>query len=85
MLRKAFTIGAILTAVVIVAILLSVCVEKEKITLPSSESTEPPKPSIYQEEILAFMVHVMFMSYQNPQEKKPLSANQHTQVHLQPL
>ena len=51
MLRKAFAIGAILTTVVIVAILLSVCVEKEKITLPSSESTEPPKPSIYQEEI----------------------------------
>ena len=50
MLRKAFAIGAILTAVVIVAILLSVCVEKEKITLPSSESPEPPKPYIYQEE-----------------------------------
>ncbi|RLG38307.1 MAG: hypothetical protein DRN91_03085 [Candidatus Alkanophagales archaeon] len=50
MLRKAFTIGAILTAVVIVVILLSGCVEKEKITLPSSESTEPPKPHIYQEE-----------------------------------
>ena len=50
MLRKAFTIGAILTAVVIVAILLSGCVEKEKITLPSSESPEPPKPYTYQEE-----------------------------------
>ena len=56
MLRKAFTIGAILTAVVIVAILLSVCVEKGKITLPSSESTEPPKPSIYKEDITQYYV-----------------------------
>ena len=56
MLRKAFAIGAILTAVVIVAILLSGCVEKEKITLPFSESTEPPKPSIYQEDITQYYV-----------------------------
>ena len=47
MLRKAFTIGAILTAVVIVAILLSVCVEKimPPSISPTNSEAERKKPS----------------------------------------
>jgi len=47
MLRKAFTIGAILTAVVIVAILLSVCVEKimPPSISPTNSEAEREKPS----------------------------------------
>ena len=47
MLRKAFTIGAILTAVVIVAILLSGCVEKimSHTISPTNSEAERKKPS----------------------------------------